>query len=85
MLDVECSELPHVRVVVCRVNQSLVIGLGDMDQKSYPDIFWLNIDIQYISQYVKLNGHRESRLGPPREPVPAVAVPDSGGAILLLI
>ena len=25
--------------------------LGDMDQKSYLDIFRLNIDIQYISQY----------------------------------
>uniref|UniRef100_A0A8C9WU02 Microspherule protein 1 n=1 Tax=Sander lucioperca TaxID=283035 RepID=A0A8C9WU02_SANLU len=27
------------------------VGLGDMDQKSYPDIFRLNIDIRYISRY----------------------------------
>uniref|UniRef100_A0A8C6TM57 Phosphatidylinositol-4-phosphate 5-kinase, type I, gamma a n=1 Tax=Neogobius melanostomus TaxID=47308 RepID=A0A8C6TM57_9GOBI len=31
--------------------QYLGQGLGDMDQKSYPDIFRLNIDIRYISRY----------------------------------
>lgn len=27
------------------------VGLDDMDQKSYPNIFRLYIEIQYISQY----------------------------------
>lgn len=28
-----------------------VLGLGSMDEKSYPDIFRLNINIRYISRY----------------------------------
>ncbi|XP_059199538.1 uncharacterized protein LOC131979533 [Centropristis striata] len=44
----EVHSSTHILHHCCK---EVIIGLGDTDQKLYPDIFRLNIDIRYISRY----------------------------------